>query len=294
MNGEAGARVACCAIVVPCYNEAKRLNAPAFRAFAAENPTITFLFVNDGSTDGTRERLDELSCENVEQLKVLHLERNQGKAEATRQGIQEAFRLSPDYVGYWDADLATPLEAIRDFAEYLGAHPQVEMILGSRVRLMGRRIVRRPLRHYLGRAFATVASIILGIEVYDTQCGAKMFRSSTGNQRLFAQPYSSRWIFDVEILARFLHDFRAADRGSVDDVIHEIPLLRWEDAAGSKVRPLDFVRAIYELWVIHRKWLRKSASPPVPQTSAIIVPGNAATWVAQNPESSNRLDPSLS
>jgi len=270
------------------------LDAAAFRAFAAEHPTIAFLFVNDGSNDGTRELLDELSRGVGQQFKVLHLERNCGKAEATRRGMQEAFRLSPVYAGYWDADLATPLEAITDFAEHLDAHPQVEMIFGSRVRLMGHRIVRRPLRHYLGRAFATVASAVLGMGVYDTQCGAKMFRSSPAIQRLFAQPYSSRWIFDVEILARFLHEFRGANRGSVEDVIHEIPLLRWEDVAGSRVRPLDFVRAIHELWVIHRTWLRKSTSPPGRGASAVTAPGVDATWAEQNPESSNRLDPSLS
>jgi glycosyltransferase involved in cell wall biosynthesis len=270
------------------------LHAAAFRAFASQHPTISFLFVNDGSSDGTRELLDELSGWDGEQFKVLHLERNCGKAEATRRGMQEAFRLGPVYAGYWDADLATPLEAIPDFTEHLDAHPQVEMIFGSRVRLMGHRIVRRPLRHYLGRVFATVASATLGISIYDTQCGAKIFRTSPAIQRLFAQPYSSRWIFDVEILARFLHEFRATDRGMADDVIHEIPLLRWEDTAGSKIRPLDFVRAIRELWVIHRTWLRKGASRPGRGGSAGTAPTVDATWAAQNAESSNQLDHSLS
>lgn len=251
-----------CVIVVPCYNEEKRLNTAAFRAFAAENPRFAFLFVNDGSNDGTRELLDELSREDSDSFMVLHLERNGGKAEAVRRGMQEAFRLDPIYAGYWDADLATPLGAIWDFIGYLDAHPQVQILLGSRVKLLGRRIVRRPLRHYLGRVFATSASLVLGIGVYDTQCGAKIFRTSPTSHGLFDRPFSSRWTFDVEVLARLLHKFRAANQGSVDDVIHEIPLLRWEDVAGSKVRPLDFVRAFYELWMIHRLWLRKGAVPP--------------------------------
>jgi glycosyltransferase involved in cell wall biosynthesis len=255
---------------------------------------MVFLFVNDGSNDGTRELLDELSRGDGEHFKVLHLERNCGKAEAIRRGMQEVFRLSPTYAGYWDADLATPLEAIPEFTEHLDTHPRVEMIFGSRVRLMGHRIVRRPLRHYLGRLFATVASAILGISIYDTQCGAKLFRVIPAIKRLFTQPYSSRWIFDVEILARYLHEFRAAPRGSADDVIHEIPLLRWEDAAGSNVRPLDFLRAIHELWVIHRTWLRPSAAPRGREDRAVTRPDDQATWVAPNQEPPTRFDPSLS
>jgi hypothetical protein len=54
--------------------------------------------------------------------------------------------------GYWDADLATPLEMIPKFCEILestGKH----MVIGSRVRLLGRNVQRRAIRHYLGRLF---------------------------------------------------------------------------------------------------------------------------------------------
>lgn len=282
-----------CAIVVPCYNEAKRLDAAAFRAFALRHPSLCFLFVNDGSTDRTPEVLDELCSDDRGPFKVLHLERNRGKAEATRRGMQEGFRLGHAYVGYWDADLATPLDAILDFTAHLDAHPQVEMIFGSRVRLMGHRIVRGLRRHYLGRAFATVASAILGIPIYDTQCGAKLFRSSPTIQRIFAQPYSSRWIFDVELLARFLHELRATNRARADDVIHEIPLLRWEDAAGSKVGPLDFLKAMHELWLIHRTWLRKGAPAPDWARGVVTVHSLDARRSARQPEAPSRLDPSL-
>ena len=284
-----------CVVVVPCYNEQKRLNTAAFRAFAAEYPKIAFVFVNDGSTDGTREVLDELNREDSDSFMVLHLERNEGKAEAVRRGMQEAFRLNPIYAGYWDADLATPLEAIPDFTRYLDSHPGVEMLFGARVRLMGRRIVRRPLRHYLGRVFATMASVTLGIGIYDTQCGAKIFRMSPRIDKLFERPFSSRWIFDVEILARFLNQFRTADQESADDVIHEIALSRWEDVAGSKVRPLDFFRAIYELWMIHRIQLRKNvprSSVAVERVvSSVVATGEDAPLVAPSQQSSTPLQP---
>ena len=254
--------MAACVVIVPCYNEEGRLKAGAFREFVHENPSILFVFVNDGSTDGTRELLDSLSIQDDEHFEVLHLERNRGKAKAVRRGMLRAIQLNATYAGYWDADLATPLSAIRDFVEHLDSHPALEIVLGARVRLLGRHIVRRPIRHYSGRVFATFVTWSLGIGVYDTQCGAKMFRLSPSMNRIFEREFVSKWIFDVEILARFLSDHRGPDTPSVDELIHEIPLMRWEDIAGSKLKPLDFVKAIYELGLIHRTWLAKGIVAP--------------------------------
>ena len=192
---------------------------------------------------------------------MLHLEHNGGKAEAVRRGLLEAAGLGARYAGFWDADLATPLDAIPDFVGHLDAHPDVQMIFGARVRLLGRQIDRRPVRHYLGRIFATTASLVLGVPLYDTQCGAKLFRVSPEIVRLFEAPFRSRWIFDVEIVARFLCQPHSAGVGSL---IHETPLQRWRDVAGSKVRPRDFVRALFELWTIGRAYGAPAAAIPAP------------------------------
>ena len=247
--------MAIASIIVPCYNEEKRLDLASFREFKSSPHTITFLFVNDGSTDQTLQVLQSLNASDPVKFAVLNLTQNQGKAEAVRQGLLAAAGSHPDYVGFWDADLATPLDAIAAFIELAESRPELEMIMGSRVKLLGRHIERRPSRHYLGRFFATAASAALGLAVYDTQCGAKLFRASSAIS-FFQQPFCSRWIFDVEIIARLIQGRRGKEFPQPEQVIYEFPLMAWKDIPGSKLRYSDFVRAAWELFRIHNLYFR--------------------------------------
>ena len=119
-------------------------------------------------------------------------------------------------------------------------------LIASRVRLLGRAIERRPHRHYLGRLFATTASVALGIPIYDTQCGAKFFRRTDALVAALATPFESSWIFDVELLDRLLHGAPTAALLSLDD-LEEVPLREWRDVAGSKLRFLEMLRAGVQL-----------------------------------------------
>lgn len=240
-----------CVVVVPCYNEAGRLQPHRFSEFLARNHGINFFFVNDGSRDETLRLLESLRAENPDRICVLDKQPNGGKAEAVRSGMLAAIDKDAAVTGYWDADLATPLEVIPQLVAKLADDSKLEMVFGSRVRLLGHAIHRKTLRHYLGRCFATGVSIVLGLPVYDTQCGAKLLRVTPALRSILASPFQSRWIFDVEIIARFLA-FHKGDRSFALQAIYENPLPRWEDVAGSKVRPTDFFVAFYELLKIHR------------------------------------------
>ena len=238
-------------VVIPCFNEEHRLPVDELRRFALEGVRLELLFVNDGSTDGTLRLLQSLVAEDPARFSLLDLERNSGKAEAVRRGMLAAIERQPDLFGFWDADLATPLSELPGFLEVFGARPEIEMVFAARVRLLGRSISRNPARHYFGRVGATLISSSLGLAVYDTQCGAKLFRWNTRVKELFLDPFLSRWIFDVEIIARLVRQ-RGRDASAL--VIYELPIRVWHDVKGSKVRSTDFLRALKDLWKIRRAY----------------------------------------
>ncbi len=244
-------------LVVPCYNEAERLDAQAFRTFAATAGDVRLLFVNDGSTDGTAEVLEEL-CRDEPALDTMHLQINQGKAGAVREGILAALETKPALVGFWDADLSTPLEELPAFLAVFEQHTDIEMVFGARVNLLGRVIRRKLTRHYIGRLFATVVAMALKLPVYDTQCGAKVFRVTEDLAGLFREPFLSKWIFDVEIIARSIAARRGTDRPPVVEIIYEVPLMRWYDVDGSKLRLSDFAVVVGDFVRIYRKYMRSA------------------------------------
>jgi dolichyl-phosphate beta-glucosyltransferase len=256
-------------IVVPCYNEAARLDLAAFGAFLSRAEGVSLVMVDDGSTDGTPHLLERLRAAHPRRVGVLGLGTNVGKAEAVRRGVKVALRRAPAMVGYWDADLATPLEAICEFRAVLAERADVVLVMGSRVALLGRQIRRSWKRHLLGRAFATAASLALGLGVYDTQCGAKLFRVTRETAALFDRPFRARWIFDVEILARMVAASRVDEDRAAEELIYEYPLQRWQDMQGSRLKSHDFLVAVGDLAAIHWVYLRKrSLQAARPQRAA--------------------------
>jgi dolichyl-phosphate beta-glucosyltransferase len=246
-------------VVVPCYDEEARFAAEPFLAAARSDPSLRFVLVDDGSRDRTREVLSALPRASA-QFVVLGLDRNGGKAEAVRQGTLRAFESAPALVAYLDADLATPLTELAPMRRMLAADPELSIVLGSRVALLGRDVRRSRHRHYMGRVFATAASLVLGETVYDTQCGAKVLRNTPVTRSTFALPFRARWTFDVELLARLK---ALAGEGALPELRRsaaEYPLECWHDKSGSKVGPRAVLGAAAELssvWLRYRRgWAR--------------------------------------
>ncbi|MFA6294175.1 MAG: glycosyltransferase [Victivallales bacterium] len=226
-------------LVIPCYNEEARLDIGEYRKFSG---AVYFLFVNDGSSDGTLKLLEK---EVLGFASVLNLENNSGKAEAVRRGMMHLktlpFYADIEWAGFWDADLATPLDEVENMLRFAdGVCPDADALFGSRICRLGSEIRRNPTRRVISRFFCLIFKSLYRIQTYDSQCGAKIFRKGIVD-RAFSEPFISRWIFDVEIILRL--------KGSR---MVEYPVKKWIDVKGSKVMKLGNVvtisRDIFRLW----------------------------------------------
>lgn len=237
-------------VIIPCYNEEHRLQPSAVARLIAD-PRIDVTLVDDGSRDGTLQLMRSLSERFGPRVRVLALAQNGGKAEAVRRGFLDAFAqidrraAKDDVVGYMDADFATPPEEMsRLYDEMRDAHARVA--LGSRIARLGAQVRRQNSRHYLGRVFATTASLVLDMSIYDTQCGAKLFRDSPIVRKAFAFPFRSQWVFDVELLGRLATGTDELSGIPLDAFI-EVPLKVWEDVRGSKLGVRGAIRGGLDL-----------------------------------------------
>jgi glycosyltransferase involved in cell wall biosynthesis len=237
-------------IVIPCYNEADRLPLEQIQIFL-QNPSyknINLCLVNDGSSDATISVLEDLRRRFPDQILVHDLPQNMGKAEAVRQGTLAAMSWQThEGYAYFDADLATPLEEISWLVQWLLSGDYL-MAFGSRVLRMGGHIARKATRHYFGRVFATAASLVVPLPIYDSQCGAKLLRHELA-QQVYQAPFLSRWLFDLEIFLRVIaqHGYQKALHGII-----EVPLRQWVEVGGSKLKLSDLWKVPFELRRIKR------------------------------------------
>lgn len=236
-------------IIIPCYNEAKRLDFQTYQGLLKQKKFF-LVFVNDGSTDNTFElllKLKQLFPENVE---IINISENKGKAEAVRQGILDSVQ-SSQIIGFMDADFSTPVSEIE---EVIIKTQEYEFVFGSRIKTLNNRIERSWLRHYLSRLSATIISIAIQLQVYDTQCGIKFFKQQLAKE-LFSKPFYSRWLFDVEIFLRLKQLYTKPE---IYKKVFEFPLKSWQEKSGSRIKTKDFLRSLVELIIITRKFRKKS------------------------------------
>lgn len=233
----------CVGIVIPCYNEENRLVSPSFIKFVESNLGYHLCFVNDGSTDNTAFVLESLKEGRENNISVIHLENNMGKASAVRKGMLTLIEDSQlDYIGYLDADLSTDFV---DFEELVNTITTMnyKIVSGSRIERIGAQISKNSFRSFASFVVNCCIRRVLGMNFKDTQCGAKIIDKSVV-RLLFARPFVSKWLFDVEIFKRMQ---KLYGRTNTNLMICEVPLKRWIHKGESKLSGCDCVKIFYQL-----------------------------------------------
>jgi len=255
-------------IIIPCYNEANRLHLEVFLNFARLNPNISFVFVDDGSKDLTINLLCGAMAALPNQIDVLMMSRNAGKAEAVRHGLKFAAKRGDKYVGFLDADLATPLYAIKDFVSVADRLDNIDVVFGSRSGGLGHRVYREFHRKIISLVCATMGRMATGLALKDTQCGAKLFRNTDHLRKCLDVPFTTGWLFDVELFLRISNPDKKTRKN-----FFEYPVLEWTEIPGSNIKLSDVIKGgismtslILNQWKIralfqeNRKQVPKSAS----------------------------------
>ena len=232
-------------IVVPCFNEANRIDLDAFANYVSVNPLCVICFVNDGSRDATLEKLENFVSSNPSNFLVLDNEVNVGKAESVRNGVNFLNEKKEfDVIGFMDADLATPFSEIARLTRVFEEENEKLVVFGARIVHLGGQIKMKYLRFFLGRIFASIVSWwILKTPIYDSQCGIKFFKSSVV-EKLFSRPFKSKWFFDVELFCRLIQHHPNQDIGVL---AQEVFIRKWVDIAGSKIKLSDYFKVPLEL-----------------------------------------------
>lgn len=229
------------AIVIPCYNETKRLKKESILDLYYKTNADIFL-VNDGSKDNTLALLYEISNDKPDRIKVIHHTTNLGKANTINQAIRSIIGNNYDYIGYFDADFSTPVSEIVRMLE-MTEKLKPDFLVGSRIALLQSDIQRKRYRHYIGRIIVSIINFKHHLGIYDTQCGAKIF-SKKIIDIAFSKPFKTKWLFDIEIFIR-LKNAELLSGG------YEMPLQHWKDVAGSKLSWKSITKVLREILIIY-------------------------------------------
>jgi dolichyl-phosphate beta-glucosyltransferase len=225
-------------VIIPAYNEERGVRGTLrlLSAYlAAREWQWEVRVVDDGSTDGTRQIVEEFS--RSEPRVVLQAEPHRGKGGAVRAGMlasRAAYRFM------CDADLSMP---VREIDRFMPPAFDTDVAIGSREGIGARRVGEPLFRHVAGRVFNSLVRFSTIRDIQDTQCGFKMF-SAAAAETIFPRVTVEGWAFDIEVLylAR-LHKLR----------VREIPI-EWHFRADSRLRMgRDSITMLREVMRVRRR-----------------------------------------
>jgi len=216
-----------------------------FSDFVHTHPEFDIYFVNDASSDTTESVLNSIRDGARDHIELINAPQHLGKGEAIRLAVQRIISKNAyDCFGYLDADLATSLASFHKLQTIL-IEQNADYLAGSRIKMMNTKIHRSGFRHFVGRIIATTIDSRYKLGIYDTQCGAKLFRTTMAP--VFEAPFTTTWFFDVELFLRIRKQMPAA-------VGIEQPLDQWTDKGSRHLSVWSFPVIVKQILSLFNKY----------------------------------------
>ncbi len=239
-------------LVIPCFNEEDRLDSSYFKKLLLEFNSIVdikkykliLLFVNDGSTDQTVQKVKDINLE--DNVWITNLPFNVGKANAIRAGFLRALESKVEYVATLDADGAfSNTEVARKLMQVIEMREKEEtfdLVSFARIRIAGSSIDRKSSRHIIGRIVSGLMNLGVSQKIYDFQSGFKIYSGNLLQQNIFMNSFKTRWFMEWELV----------NRSQEKIIIIEIPIKLWKDVGGSKIKLSNAYAIIREIFYVKK------------------------------------------
>jgi len=225
-------------IVLPAYNEADKLEAAVTKisqALKDNGYSFEIIIAEDGSTDGTAERAEELA-QKLSYVKHIHREKRQGRGTALNNAFKQCHG---EVFVYMDLDLSTDLKFLKPLIDAITVEGY-DFSTGSRM-LPESKVERTLSRSISSKTYNFLVRQMLGSKLRDHQCGFKAFKREPV-LTLLDEVEATHWFWDTEIMVR------ANRRGYR---IKEIAV-EWKTGRGTKVNLFkdswNMFKQIMKLW----------------------------------------------
>jgi dolichyl-phosphate beta-glucosyltransferase len=246
-------------VVIPAYNEGRRIVKTLSETFGyldGLNLDSEVLVVDDGSTDGTVNKVMESMEMARGRLRLIRNPGNRGKGYSIRNGMLQA---QGEIILFYDADMSVPTTEIAKVIQPI-SEGRFDVVFGSRyIDGGGIGTPQSKLRRAVSRVGNLIMRCVTGLDYRDMQCGFKAFRGSAAKS-IFRDQVIDGYGFDPEVL------FIAAKRGWR---LLETPVI-CNHVEGSKVNILTTpVKVLLEVLTIRRNdLLGLYGRPPLQETEA--------------------------
>jgi len=225
-------------VVLPAYNEEDKLEGAVTKISQALNETsyrYEIIIAEDGSTDGTAERAEEIA-QKLSYVKHIHREKRQGRGTALNNAFKQC---KGEVLVYMDLDLATDLKSLKPLVDAIAVEGY-DLSTGSRM-MRESKVKRSFSRGLSSKSYNFLVRHMLGSKVRDHQCGFKAFKREP-LLKLLDEVEATHWFWDTEIIVRaYRHGYK----------VKEIPV-EWKSGKNTKVNLVkdssNMFAQIMKLW----------------------------------------------